>query len=105
MLSVTKEDFRRIHMKLVLMFLTVMYRNNDCGEYWKQKTKVVKEMSVHENQKHCIVCRREKRKGITICNEFICRKCEQEMVHTEVHDDKYSFFIQQMRSIWLQKNA
>ncbi|GAB7387242.1 hypothetical protein BSNK01_10780 [Bacillaceae bacterium] len=53
----------------------------------------------------CIVCRAEKEVGITICDAFICEECEQEMVRTDVKDEKYPFFIRQMRGIWMQKNA
>jgi hypothetical protein len=53
----------------------------------------------------CIVCDEEQKDGIAICEQFICRRCEQEMVKTDVQDEKYPFFIHQMRRIWLQKDA
>lgn len=55
--------------------------------------------------RECIVCRTPKVEGIAICGEFICEECEFEMVRTDVMDEKYPFFIKQMRQIWLQKNA
>ncbi|MEJ8546130.1 sigma factor G inhibitor Gin [Brevibacillus borstelensis] len=53
----------------------------------------------------CIVCEEERLDGIAICEQFICQHCEQEMVHTDVQDAKYPFFIHQMRRIWLTKDA
>ncbi len=53
----------------------------------------------------CIVCEQERTDGIAIFEQFICQRCEQEMVNTDVRDEKYPFFIHQMRQIWLKKNA
>ncbi|MBM7569361.1 sigma factor G inhibitor Gin [Paenibacillus sacheonensis] len=53
----------------------------------------------------CIICGHEKQEGIRIIDGFICDTCELEMVHTEVQDAKYPFFIHQLRRIWLQNNA
>lgn len=58
----------------------------------------------HEAQA-CIICGERKLKGISIVSEFICEDCEAEMVHTDVKDDKYDFFIHQMKQIWVQLNA
>jgi hypothetical protein len=58
-----------------------------------------------ENLRQCIVCGIEKKDGITIFNEFICEPCELEIVHTDVKDERYPFFIKQMRQIWLKKDA
>jgi hypothetical protein len=53
----------------------------------------------------CIICGLEKESGITIISEFICESCEAEMVRTDVKDEKYPFFIHQLKRIWVQKNA
>lgn len=53
----------------------------------------------------CIICGLEKDSGITIISEFICESCEAEMVRTDVKDEKYPFFIHQLKQIWVQKNA
>lgn len=53
----------------------------------------------------CIICEQHKKEGIYIVSEFICESCEAEMVHTDVKDDKYHFFIHQMKQIGLQRNA
>lgn len=54
----------------------------------------------------CIVCTEAKIEGMMIWSSFICRECEEEMVKTEVHEEKYPFFIKQMRKLWkLKENA
>lgn len=53
----------------------------------------------------CIICNKVKSEGILIVSEFICEDCEVEIVATDVQDEKYPFFIHQMKQIWVQKNA
>ncbi|KXG45102.1 inhibitor of sigma-G Gin [Tepidibacillus decaturensis] len=47
------------------------------------------------------MCGRRKKKGIKIHSGFICSHCEEEIVHTDVSDEKYPFFIQQMKKVWI----
>ena len=59
-----------------------------------------------KNLKPCIVCLREEQSvGIHIWDQFICKDCEEEMVRTDTQDEKYLFFIKQMKKIWLKENA
>ncbi len=59
-------------------------------------------MTTMENQAaQCIVCNEPKPRGITIFGQFICDRCEQEIVNTEVSDERYRFFIERMKRIWL----
>jgi hypothetical protein len=62
---------------------------------------------VMENQKigDCIICKLEKAEGLRICEEWICTSCEAEMVHTDVKDPKYSFFIHQLKQVWYKSDA
>ena len=53
----------------------------------------------------CMICGQEKTEGIVIVDQFICSGCEQEMVHTEVNDAKYPFFIHQLKRLWMQLQA
>lgn len=55
----------------------------------------------------CIVCGELKPhdQGLRIVTEFICGSCEKEMVQTDVLDEKYPFYVHQMRQIWIHKNA
>lgn len=53
----------------------------------------------------CIICNQFKPNGIRILSEFICESCEVEMVHTDVQDAKYPYFIHQMKQILYRKNA
>jgi hypothetical protein len=52
--------------------------------------------------KTCIVCGERKEEGITVVSEFICTSCESEMVQTKVEDERYPFFIRQLRQLWIR---
>ena len=53
----------------------------------------------------CMICGQQQTEGLHIVEEFICADCEREMVHTDVWDAKYPFFIHQMKQVWQRKNA
>ncbi len=55
----------------------------------------------------CIVCGQFKPQdqGLHIVSEFICGSCENEMVQTDVKDEKYPFYVHQMKQIWVHKNV
>lgn len=53
----------------------------------------------------CIVCGMVHSEGITVWRAFICRCCEREMVRTDVHDDRYRYFVQRLRRILWKKDA
>lgn len=53
-------------------------------------------------QKTCIICGESKDQGITIVTEFICTSCESELVRTHPDDDKYPFFVRQLKPIWIR---
>ncbi|GBF78361.1 hypothetical protein PA598K_06992 [Paenibacillus sp. 598K] len=62
-------------------------------------------MHMQEEHKHtCIVCGLEKTEGIHIVTQFICDSCEREMVRTDVKDEKYPFYIHQLKQLWIQDN-
>lgn len=50
--------------------------------------------------KLCIMCGQVKLEGLTINSGFICEECEQEIVKTDVSDEKYPYFIQKMKTLW-----
>ena len=50
----------------------------------------------------CVVCGEEKAAGIRIVAQFLCSDCEREIVHTEVEDEKYPYYIERMKRIWLE---
>jgi len=58
-----------------------------------------------DEMKTCIICKEDKSDGITIVNAFVCRSCESEMVHTNVEDGRYPFFVQQLKQIWVRFDA
>ena len=53
----------------------------------------------------CMICGRIQTDGLHIVEEFICLDCERELIHTEVSDAKYPFFISRMKQVWQRKNA
>jgi hypothetical protein len=76
---------------------------NRCPKCWK-KVKVGKVME-NGDLRQCIVCGIRKIEGISIFDEFICEPCEFEIIRTDVKDERYPYFIKQMKQIWLKKNA
>ena len=52
-----------------------------------------------------IVCGKQNMEGIRIFSHLICSDCESEMVSTDVHDEKYPYFINKLRTIWYRKDA
>ncbi|QTH42937.1 sigma factor G inhibitor Gin [Cohnella sp. LGH] len=53
-------------------------------------------------RKTCMVCGEPKDEGITIVTEFICTSCESEMVHTSAEDERYPFFVKQLKQLWVR---
>jgi hypothetical protein len=53
----------------------------------------------------CLICEKQRLDGIHVCDQFICSICESEMVRTDVRDEKYHFFIHQMKRAWYKKDA
>lgn len=45
----------------------------------------------------CLVCGGLKALGIRVLSRFICEDCEEEIVRTDVGDEKYAYFVGRMR--------
>ncbi|MBB6692491.1 sigma factor G inhibitor Gin [Cohnella xylanilytica] len=58
-----------------------------------------------EGTRTCMVCGQPKEEGIQIVTEFICTSCESEMVNTKVEDERYPFFVRQLRQLWVRFHA
>ncbi|WP_240666776.1 sigma factor G inhibitor Gin [Longirhabdus pacifica] len=54
---------------------------------------------------YCIICDQFKEEAVSVYLSFICLDCEQAIVNTETTDEKYEFFIQQLRALRYKKNA
>lgn len=67
------------------------------------KGKVV--FMTEENLQKCVICGQNHHEGVRLFHAFICDPCEQEIVQTDVHEERYRFFIRRMRSVWLKKDA
>jgi hypothetical protein len=53
----------------------------------------------------CIVCNQRKVAGIHIWGQFICQTCERQIVNTDVTDEKYPFYIERLKRIWLDATS
>jgi len=53
----------------------------------------------------CIICGSEDVQGILICGQLICDRCEREMVHTDVKEERYHYFVDQMKKIWYKMSS
>lgn len=51
----------------------------------------------------CIVCGEEDTKIISILDHSICHKCEQEIIHTNVDEPMYSFFLDKIKLTTMKK--
>ncbi|NEW09620.1 inhibitor of sigma-G Gin [Paenibacillus sp. SYP-B3998] len=52
-----------------------------------------------------MICEQQRNGGIHIISAFICDECSSEMVRTEVRDQKYPFFVKQMKKVFYTKHA
>jgi hypothetical protein len=60
---------------------------------------------MNDTNKACFVCGLHHNEGMVIFEEFLCEPCQNEMIRTDVKDERYPFFVQQMKQIWLKKDA
>ncbi|GGE53821.1 hypothetical protein GCM10011391_35900 [Pullulanibacillus camelliae] len=49
-----------------------------------------------KNKETCIICEKTTTVGIHICNQLICENCQNELIETDVNDDRYKFFIEKL---------
>jgi len=50
----------------------------------------------------CFVCCEEKEFGIRILHQFLCAQCEREIVKTDVEDERYAYYVDRMKQIWME---
>ncbi|NOU87593.1 inhibitor of sigma-G Gin [Paenibacillus sp. LMG 31460] len=53
----------------------------------------------------CMICEQQRVGGIHIIRAFICDGCSSEMVKTNVNDQKYPFFVRQMKKAFYIGNS
>jgi len=49
-----------------------------------------------KNDETCIICEKTTAVGIHICNQLICENCQNELIETDVNDDRYKFFVEKL---------
>lgn len=47
----------------------------------------------------CVICEKSNEEGIIILEQFICNSCEKEILITDVEDDRYGYFVVQLRAL------
>lgn len=47
------------------------------------------------------MCTEWREQGIAVLDEFICETCEQEIVKTDVKDQKYPYFVKRLKHLWM----
>lgn len=52
-----------------------------------------------EESKKCLICECEKSEGIHLLNYFICEQCEYDIVHTEVNEKGYRYYLDRLKKI------
>lgn len=56
-----------------------------------------------EKHTDCIICGEDELNMVTIIDHNICQKCEKELIHTNVSEPIYSFFLDKLKVISLKK--
>lgn len=62
-------------------------------------------MGLSQGQEVCMICGRDELDGIMICEQLICDECEKEIVRTDVKEERYHYFVDQMKKIWFRKTS
>lgn len=48
---------------------------------------------------HCVICEEEKVEGIHLYTLFICTLCEYNIIHTEVREEKYRYYVEKLKNM------
>ena len=58
---------------------------------------------IQESMNVCKICEQPKKEGIRLIHLFICTACELELLSTSPEEEKYQYFINQMKACSYQK--
>lgn len=47
----------------------------------------------------CVICEENKAEGIHLYTSFICEQCEYNIIHTEVREAKYRYYIEKLKNM------
>lgn len=50
----------------------------------------------------CYICKKKVSNGIVLLNQYICEKCEKEIVDTPIDQLKYRMYKNKIKNIWKQ---
>jgi len=49
--------------------------------------------------RRCIICEEVKQSGVHLYTSFICKQCEHNMIHTDVREVKYRYYIEKLKNM------
>ncbi|WP_096186125.1 sigma factor G inhibitor Gin [Evansella halocellulosilytica] len=47
----------------------------------------------------CLICKEKKEAGIHLVNFFICKHCERDVVESDVEDESYDYYVEQLSQV------
>jgi len=47
----------------------------------------------------CVICEEKKAEGIFLYTIFICTQCEYNIIHTNVREEKYNYYVKKLKHI------
>lgn len=53
-----------------------------------------------EERQTCIICNQQRRDMLQLLQQPICTICEQDIVHVQVMDEEYDFYLARLKEIW-----
>ena len=51
------------------------------------------------NSPVCIICEEEQAVGMYIYTSFICRKCENDIIHTDTGNPVYQYYLDKLKKV------
>ncbi len=52
--------------------------------------------------KECVICGRmvAQGRGFQLLHHFLCNDCERKIVHTDVADERYQYYVEKLAVLW-----
>ena len=47
----------------------------------------------------CVICEEQKQEGIHLYTLFICTQCEYNIIHAEVREEKYRYYVKKLKNM------
>lgn len=59
----------------------------------------MKSLTKNHTGEICVVCEQSKKNGIHLYTRFICKDCEAEIISTDTGDERYRFYLRQLKKV------